>query len=270
MSINLRDPSQLQGAAVTGSGGDKLGKVDAIYYDNETDQPEWVAVKSGLFGTHVSLVPLAKAEFDGEELHVPYDKQQIKDAPHHDAGRDLSPRDEEELFRHYGLSYSGGSVAAQDGDRASAPGQATEASQWGNAPDMSSRAADEAMTRSEERMRVATESTEVGRARLRKYVVTEHQQVTVPVSHEEVRIDREPITEDNRRQAMAGSPISEGEHEVTLHAERPVVDKEAVPVERVRIGTQTVTEQQEIGEDVRKEHIEVDDPGLTQRAGRNR
>ena len=91
------------------------------------------------------------------------------------------------------------------------------------------------MTRSEERMSVGTTSEEAGRARLRKYVVSENVTQTVPVSHEEVRVEREPITDANVGNAMDGPAISEEEHEVTLHAERAVVEKEAVPVERVRL-----------------------------------
>src|SRR2546421_233898 len=118
---------------------------------------------------------------------------------------------------------------------------------------------DDAMTRSEERLHVGTENVTAGRARLRKYVVTENVTQTVPVSHEEVRVEREPVTEANAGAAMSGPDISEEEHEVTLRAERPVVDKEAVPVERVRLGTETVTEEHQVNEEVRKEQIDAPD-----------
>jgi stress response protein YsnF len=78
------------------------------------------------------------------------------------------------------------------------------------------------------------------------------------VSREEVRVEREPITDANRDEAMSGGDITEEEHEVVLHEERPVVEKEAVPVERVRIGTETVTSQEQVSGDVRKEQIEMD------------
>ncbi len=112
------------------------------------------------------------------------------------------------------------------------------------------------MTRSEERLQVGTQNVETGRAKLRKYVVTENVTQTVPVSHEEVRVVREPITEANRGSALDGPAISEEEHEVTLHAEQPVVAKETVPVERVALGTETVTDQQTVSEQVRKEQID--------------
>ena len=105
------------------------------------------------------------------------------------------------------------------------------------------------MTRSEERLNVGTRSEEVGRARLRKYVVTENVTETVPVTREEVRVEREPITDANVGNALDGPAISEEEHEVMLHAERPVVEKEAVPVERVRLDKTTVTEQEQVTED---------------------
>jgi uncharacterized protein (TIGR02271 family) len=124
--------------------------------------------------------------------------------------------------------------------------------------DTSGPTTDNAMTRSEEHLQVGTQRVEAGRARLRKYVVTENVTQTVPVSHEEVRVEREPITDANMPNAMDGPAISEEEHEVVLHAERPVVSKEATPVERVRLDTQTVTEQQQVSEQVRKEQIEVD------------
>jgi uncharacterized protein (TIGR02271 family) len=108
------------------------------------------------------------------------------------------------------------------------------------------------MTRSEEQLRVGTETVEGERARLRKYVVTENVSTTVPVSHEEVRVERESITDANRDAALSGEPISEEEHEVTLRAERPVVAKEAVPVERVRLATEAVTEDAAVSETVRR------------------
>jgi uncharacterized protein (TIGR02271 family) len=89
---------------------------------------------------------------------------------------------------------------------------------------------------------------------------------TVPVSHEEVRLEREPITDANRGQATTGTDITEEEHEVTLHAERPVTDKETVPVERVRLGKETAIEDHEVNETLRKEQIDDPDtstPGTT-------
>ncbi len=114
------------------------------------------------------------------------------------------------------------------------------------------------MTRSEEELAVGKTSRETGRARLRKYVVTENVETTVPVQREEVRIEREPITDANIDNATDGPAISEEEHEVTLHAEEPVVEKRAVPKERVRLDKETVTEERTVSDEVRKERIEAE------------
>ena len=131
--------------------------------------------------------------------------------------------------------------------------------------DTSGPTTDDAMTISEERVNVGTATRESGRARLRKYVVTENVTQTVPVSHEEVRIEREPITDANRGAAYDGPAISEEEHEVVLQSEVPVVDKDVEAVERVRLDKETVTEQQTVTEQVRKERVELDEDGTTNR-----
>ena len=122
------------------------------------------------------------------------------------------------------------------------------------------------MTRSEERLHVGTESVPAGRARLRKYVVTENVTTTVPVSHEEVRLEREPITDANRDAPCPARTSPRKSTRSSLNAERPVVTKETVPVERVRLATETVAGEQQVSEEVRKEQI--DDPEVdTDRPG---
>jgi uncharacterized protein (TIGR02271 family) len=260
---NRSDPNTLTGTPVHGSDGTKLGKVETVYLDNDTNQPEWVAVKSGLFGSHVSIVPLSQGSWDGNALTVPFDKNAIQAAPHHDPDVALSPTDEDELYRHYGITGTQQSTTS-DGR----PDRAGESGVVGR--DTSGPTTDEAMTRSEERLRVGTEQREAGRARLRKHVVTENVSTTVPVSHEEVTLQREPITDANRGEALSGGDLTEEEHEVTLTAQRAVASKETVPVERVRLGTETVTEQQQIDENVRKEVIDevAVDATTDHRAGR--
>jgi uncharacterized protein (TIGR02271 family) len=246
---DMRDPSTMTGAPVHGSDGGKLGKIDAIYLDNETSRPEWAAVKSGLFGSHVSLVPLSQADWDGSTLTVPFDKDALQNAPHHDPDASISESDEDELYRHYGVGGTTTSAVDHDRrDRAGEPGI--------EGRDTSGPTTDEAMTRSEERLQVGTEQREAGKARLRKHIVTEDVSTTVPVSHEEVTLEREPITEANRGEALSGTDLSEETHEVTLTEQRAVVDKDVVPVERVRLGTETVTEHQQVDETVRKEVID--------------
>jgi len=258
--MRISDPQNLVGRNVVGSDGEKIGTVEEIYLDTDNQQPEWISVTTGWFGTHRSLVPLTEASEDGAEVRVPYAKQQVKDAPHYDPGRELSEEEEGDLFRHYGEADAGrGSVTAE-------PSLTAQPGVQGR--DVSGPTTDEAMTRSEERLHVGTERVETGRARLRKYVVTENVQTTVPVSREEIRVEREPITDANRDVAMSGPGISEEEHEVTLTAERPVVGKETVPVERVRLGKETTTEERQVTDQVRKEEIELDDQTGSERKQR--
>jgi uncharacterized protein (TIGR02271 family) len=260
MAIDIDDPGRLKKATVIGGDGRKLGTVAAVYYDNDTDQPEWVAVRTGLFGLDVSVVPLAAAHLRGEELHVPFDRERLRTAPHHGQGRELTPQDERDLFAHYGLPYGARDTAA--------PGTGPSAERAGPADTGA------AVTRSEERLRVRTESHAVERVRLRKHVVTEYEQITVPVRREEIRLEQEPVggagadvdsAVDPAVGSVAGSaggagvPVGDGEeHEIVLYAERPVVRTESVPVERVRMGKRTVTEQQQVAGQVREERVELD------------
>jgi len=257
---DMNNPDTMTGASVNGRDGSTLGKIDAIYYDNDTNKPEWAAVKSGLFGGHVSLVPLQDGSWDGKALTVPFDKEALKSAPHHDPDSELSVTEEEELYGHYGMSSSGGAPTSADAaQHASGDRRRDRTGEHGvQGRDTSGPTTDDAMTRSEERLQVGTEVREAGRVRLRKHIVTENVTTTVPVSHEEVTLEREPITEANRGDALAGEDLSEETHEVTLTEQRPIVEKETVPVERVRLGTETVTDDQHVDETVRKEVIDTE------------
>lgn len=237
------DPQRLRGSEAFDAQGGKLGRVDNVFVDTATGRPEWAAVSSGFFGKKVSLVPLATAtEVDGG-LQVPFDKEMVKGAPHHDPDAELSPEDEAALFRYYGVPYGGETVTARGGPQAS-PG----------------RAGGEAMTRSEEELVVGKAAEPVGRVRLRKWVETEPVEMVVPVAREEVRVEREPITEANVDAAMSGPELSEGVHEETLHEEHVEVAKRVVPKERVRLEKDTVVSEERVSADVSKERIEVEGP----------
>jgi uncharacterized protein (TIGR02271 family) len=242
-----------QGATLVDAEGDKVGTVESIYVDDQTGEPEWALVNTGLFGTKSSFVPLAQASGSGDQVQVPYEKQLVKDAPRVDTDQHLSEAEEQELWRHYGLDYDSEYTTDRDGD-----GVYDHVQDSAVGRDTSGPTTDDAMTRSEEELRIGTTQRERGRARLRKYVTTETQQVTVPVQREEVRVEREPITDANLDAATDGPAISEEEHEVTLREEEVVVDKRAVPKERVRLDTETVTDERQVTEEVRKEQIEVE------------
>jgi uncharacterized protein (TIGR02271 family) len=260
--------------------GSKIGSASEVYLDDQTGQPEWVTVKTGLFGTKESFVPIRDADLTDDGVRVNVSKDKVKDAPKIDTDGHLSPQEEEELYRYYGIggSWTGnqtmtetttttGMAGAGYSDTTTGMTGRTDTDRDGVYDDVESRTVghdtsgpttDDAMTRSEERLNVGTERSEAGRARLRKFVVTENVTQTVPVTREEVRVEREPITDGNIGNALDGPAISEEEHEVVLHAERPVVEKEAVPVERVRLDKETVTDQETVSADVRKEQIEME------------
>jgi uncharacterized protein (TIGR02271 family) len=246
---------QYRGQELIDADGDKIGTIEEIYLDDETDAPEWALVKTGMFGSKSTFVPLRDAgEADGA-LRVAFDKATVKDAPKLDAGGQLSQSEESELYRHYGMGYSEmrSDSGLPEGD---APrGDVTR----GEGGDVSGPETDDAMTRSEEELRVGTTTREAGRVRLRKYVVTENVEQTVPVRREEIRVEREPITDANRDAATSGADLSEEEHEVVLHEEEVVVDKRAVPKERVALGKDAVTDEKQVTESVHKEQVELID-----------
>ncbi len=256
--IESKDLQSIAGNTMTGQDGQKIGKIVDVYESTQDADGTFVTVHTGMFGGNASFVPLAKASLQGKDVVVPYDKALVKDAPRVEADQELTSAEEERLYQHYSLQRAASPAPAP------APGRHAEDTAVGR--DTSGLTTDDAMTRSEERLQVGTQQVETGRARLRKRIVTEQVSTTVPVTRDEVVVEREPITEANMPKAMDGPALSEEEHEVVLHAEQPVVNKETVAVERVKLGTQTVTEQQQVNETIRKEQIETEDP--TGKAGK--
>ena len=246
MTMTNQDVQSWVGGTALDAQGEKIGKITDVYLDEQTNTPEWLAVSTGLFGTRVSFVPLQGATVQGDDVRVPFSKDQVKDAPNAEADGRLSMEEEARLYQHYGLPYS---------DAPSDTGLPA-----GGAPTAGT---DDAMTVSEEELRVGKTSREAGRARLRKWVETEQVSTTVPVAHEEVRVEREPITEANVDEALSGPEITESVHEVPLMEEEAVAAKQTVPKERVRLAKDTVTEEAEVGAELRKERVEaeVEPPG---------
>ncbi|GMA87469.1 photosystem reaction center subunit H [Angustibacter aerolatus] len=228
--INHEQADRLKGATVYSSTGDKIGKAGDIYLDDQTGDVAWATVNTGLFGTNESFVPLREANLqdDGGDarIDVPFTKDKIKDAPNVAADGHLSPEEERELYTYYGMSDAFDSTAGVSGDAnvggegyaagngyAAGQGQGLDdRNEHGTeGHDTSGPTTDDAMTRSEQHLNVGTERVAAGKARLRKYVTTEQQTVTVPVTREEVRLEREPITDANRGNATAGpEPVGGG------------------------------------------------------------
>ncbi|MFC4002588.1 PRC and DUF2382 domain-containing protein [Prauserella oleivorans] len=279
------------GKTVYDAAGQKIGKVGQLWADDDDGSPTWVTVQTGLFGTSESFIPVQGMRSTGDDLQTSYDKETVKDAPNLDPSRGhIDESEQSRLYSHYGLADIPGQPAGEHDQRQTKPeeqsgvagttvgdsstagaaagettpgpmsgqsGRGTTAGREATGHDVSGPTTDDAMTVSEERLRVGKQRQEAGRARLRKYVYTETQSVDVPVTREEVRVEREPITDANRDAAMSGPAISEEEHEVTLHEERPVVETEAVPVERVRLAKEEVTDTETVSGDVRKERVDT-------------
>ncbi len=248
------------GRDLVGADGSKIGTIDQLYADKDSGAPTFMTVNTGMFGSRTSFVPVDRAESTGNAIRVPFDKDMIKNAPNIDPDADITPQEEDQLYQYYSMSGTSGfqGGTGQTGGAGFSGGTGNyETGTVGH--DTSGPSTDSAMTRSEERLNVGVERAEAGRARLRKFVTTEQVSQTVPVTREEVRIEREPITEGNVGNAMDGPAISEEVHEVTLNEERPVVQKEAVPVERIRVDKEQVTEQVQVSDTVAKEQIELDE-----------
>ena len=266
---------QLAGKHVKGPDGENIGKIADVYESTDGGGGTFATVNTGLFGGGASFFPLDAAEMRGDDVVVPYSKSFIKDAPRVENDEELTAPEEQRLFEYYSQAGSGMSAGTTTGTTTAATtttGTQDFTGDRGNehgtvGHDTSGPTTDNAMTRSEEQLRVGTERVEAGRARLRKYITTETETRTVPVAKETVHVEREPITDANMPNAMSGPAISEEEHEVVLTEERPVVQKEAVPVERVRLDTDTVTENVQVTEEVRKEQIDMDGDTTTGRTG---
>lgn len=229
----------LKGATVTDPTGDKIGTIDEIYLDDDTGEPEWATVHTGVGAVGYSFVPLAGVQLRGNDVCVSYPKAKVAQAPGIDPGAHVSQQQEAQLYDYYSLPYS---------ESRSESGLPSKPQQSGS---------DDAMTRSEEELEVRKQQRPREKVRLRKHVVTENVETTIPVEREEVRVEREPITEGNVDQALSGPEISESEHEVTLNEEQVVTEKKAVPKERVGLKKDAATEEQAVSEELRKEEIDI-------------
>ena len=217
----------IEGAPVYDEAGEQIGKVEEVFVDVDSRQPEWIGLGTGFFGTKRVLVPVQGAQPQEDGVSVPYAKDHVKDAPDLD-GDQISPETERDLYAYYGLSgQGGGEVSAEGGEQT--------------------------VTRHEEELAVGTQQVEAGRARLHKWVETEPVQMDVELSQETARVTREPVD-----QPVEGAELGEESVEVPLKGERPVVQKQTVAKERVGVQKDVTTERQTVEDEVRKERVEVE------------
>ena len=270
MKFQKHQLEELYDAKVETTSGDSLGGVKQVYVDDHTGEPAWVTVTTGFFGMNESFVPLSDADYIDGVIRVPYTKDQIKDSPNYDAEHHLSEADQDDLYRYYGL---GQDRVVGDGNLGHDDGLGRDRAEYGREHadvdvdkkrregvdrdvdvdrDRTDREGD--LTLHEERVDVGTERVETGRVRLRKHVVTDTETVEVPVEREEVEIVREPVKGD-----AGDRELRDEEVDVTLHEERPVINKETVATERVGVEKRTVKDDQKVVTDVSHEELEIDE-----------
>ena len=189
-TLDIETALEWRGRTVIDRDGEKIGTLKEIYLD-EAERPSWGSIHTALFGLRQTLVPLPDARLEGDQLRVPYASEHVKDAPNMDPDVQLTPEEEQRLYTHYGTT--GGASDEQ------APAAEEPRRQDPDAPGEGGAVAGgkDAVTRSEEEVRIRKRTRERGRARLKKYVVTDYVEKKIPVKREEVRLEREPPAESN-------------------------------------------------------------------------
>ncbi|WP_053617619.1 PRC and DUF2382 domain-containing protein [Nocardiopsis sp. NRRL B-16309] len=271
----------LVGHRVLDDQGQNIGKIKQVFLDERTNEPTWVSVHTGLFGLKETLVPLKGSRHVEDDIQVPYDKTTVKDAPNVEGGHNLT--DEEKAVisdyfaRHGSVPRQAGGEADRMTGTAATPregmadegpamdaemtgeGSAMRAGMAGERGDWAGTAEDEEvrMVRHEEEVDIGVERRESGQARIHKSVESERFDETVPLHHEEIQVERRPITDPSQVEDTEG--MAEDEERFVLHEERPVVSKREVPVEEVRVRKQEVAHDEHVEGERRRERIEMDD-----------
>lgn len=230
-TMTMERISNARGAPVYDAAGEKIGEVEEIFYDTDSNQPEWVGIGAGFFGTKRVLVPLESAELRDDGLYVPYEKDFVKDSPDIDSD-EISEDTEQDLYAYYQLTARKG--AKGRGGKGRGKGK-------------------EEVTRSEEELQVGKRPVEAGSVRLRKRVETEPVDVDVELQRETARVTREQVD-----QPVADAELGEDEIEVPLRAEEPVAQKRVVAKEKVGVEKDVERETKTVSDEVRKERVDVE------------
>ena len=250
--------SEVRGLPVYDSQNDKIGNVEEIFYDEGTDQPEWIGIGTGFFGTKRVLVPVQGARLDNDGYYVNYTKAQVKDAPDVDSD-EISQDLERELYSYYGidLSQSRSDTVLPEGSGGTMSTGTTTSTRDMDVDRPVERDRDNQLVRSEEELRVGKRETEAGHVRLRKWVETEPVEASVELRRETAHVHREEIN-----QPVSGARIGEQEIDVELRAEEAVVQKQVVAKERVSLEKDVEVETRTVSDQVRKERVEIEGEGI--------
>jgi stress response protein YsnF len=197
------DPHYLGGTTVYDREGAKLGKVKDLLLDEQTREPEWLLVDTGSFGRD-TLIPFSTAEQGEDGIVVPYTQAQVKDAPHAGSSEGLTVDEERDLYGHYGLGQQDGSETELQG-----PEEQSPSAEQGELPGR-----DESAPIGE---RPAADEQHGQGVRIRRRIVTEHVQITVPVEREEIVVEGEPGEHDaseHDARARMGEPVDQDQVDV--------------------------------------------------------
>jgi uncharacterized protein (TIGR02271 family) len=240
--------AEMRGETVYDSAGEKIGKVEEIFYDQQTGQPEWLGIGTGIFSSKRVLVPVQGASTTEDGVSVAYDKERVKDAPDV-SGDEIGEDTERELYSYYGIA------ASKEQSDSLLPGQEGFTTQTSDVDRQTGleNVGEQAVTRSEEELRVGKRSVDAGSVRLRKWVETEPVEANVDLTRETVHVNREPIDE-----VVSGAEIGEQTIEVPLRDEEAVVDKQVVARERVSLDKDAEQRTETVSDEVRKERVEID------------
>ena len=267
--------ASLDGQPVYDTDRDKIGEVNRVLYDASTGQPEWLGLSTGflagLLGTKTVLVPVATASLESDGVRVPYTKDQVKDAPAVTIEMDaISEADERALYDHYGLDYSRSRSASQLPEsgtpRATAagdqPGETARERREDRGRDATERTrpADtgERLELREEELRAQRRSVETGEVQVRKEVVEEQRTLEVPVTREEVYVERRPV----EGRDVSDRPIGEGETlRVPVREEEVTIEKQPVVREEIEIGKRQVQDTEQVSGTVRREEVRLEREG---------
>ena len=251
-----QDPTSWAGRAAADHSGARIGTVEDVYLDRRSGEPEFALVSNGLRpgeGTQQTIVPLAGSRSDGDTLLLGFSRDQIAGAALYDGEDELTPEMEDDIYSHFRATRPDLEAQTEPLPRPDEPPPPPPPPPATEPP-----AEEQSMTRYEEQVEVDKTTVPRERVRMRKHVVTEEVQVTVTLRREELRIEREPVTDPDGVDIEQGGEIGEAEFDFFLLAERPVVSTEVVPVERVKVTKDVVTEEELVAEQVRKERIDVD------------
>ncbi|GAA3233437.1 YsnF/AvaK domain-containing protein [Actinocorallia longicatena] len=267
------DIKKLLGARMTGSGGQELGSIEQVFFDDESGVQEWARLRmGGMLGGKDRFVPLGGGAMSGKDMTVPYSKDKVVGSPELVVDRHISPEQEERLRAYYELGSSAHTTnttstttttttASSKTASAAAAGVAGAAGAAGAAGMATGRAAetrqdmrrdgDLSLLRSEERIHFRTEDVETGRVRLHKYVDVVPVEERVRLMHEEFEIERVPVSEGR-------GDIHEDSVEIVLRGQQAFASKEVIPVERVRLKVRQVPEERVMRDEIRRERIEIE------------